>query len=173
MLKGLILIALILFVIVLVECVREIRIFKITRYKIQSPKLKDVNPKKVIFLSDLHNCQYGENNEKLLNAIKKESPDLILVTGDMLVGKQGVTTDIAKEFVGQLPNICPTFYSNGNHEQRMKENTEKYGSVYEEYKASLQKQGVVFLENECAQIAWDECKLDVFGLEIPALAHLT
>ena len=60
----------------------------------------------MIFLSDLHNHCYGEENQKLLDAIKKEEPDLILITGDMLIGKEGISPETAQAFVCQLPKIC-------------------------------------------------------------------
>ena len=45
--------------------------------------------KKIIFLSDLHNRMYGEENERLLESIRNQHPDLILIGGDMLVRKDG------------------------------------------------------------------------------------
>ena len=58
-----------------------------TRYQVASPKL--AGEKTWVFLSDLHNQIYGVNNCRLIDAVKKESPDLILIGGDMLVGKNG------------------------------------------------------------------------------------
>ena len=40
--------------------------------------------------SDLHGCFYGENQEGLLEAVHQEAPDLIVVTGDMIVGSPTV-----------------------------------------------------------------------------------
>ena len=41
-------------------------------------------------LSDLHGCFYGENQEGLLEAIYEADPDLVVVSGDMIVGKPGI-----------------------------------------------------------------------------------
>ena len=121
----------VLIVLVLLESWRENRVFRKTYYRIESSKLQKLQrARKVIFLSDLHNHCYGEENQKLLDAIKKEEPDLILITGDMLIGKEGISPETAQAFVCQLPKICEVYYSNGNHEQRMKENTEKYEDIY-------------------------------------------
>jgi len=151
----------------MIECVREILTFKITRYDITSPKLKKIKSKKVILLSDLHNCQYGKDNKKLLEAIKAEAPDLILVAGDMLIGDIGRQTIVAEKFMVELPKICDTYYGNGNHEQRMKECPEKFGFTYEQYKQVLVENGVHCMENEKASVNWDGNEIEIYGVEIP------
>ena len=153
--------------ILIIEIIREQCIFKITKYYIESPKLKGIQEKKIVFLSDLHNHCYGKNNERLLKAIKQSEPDIILVTGDMLIGKRKVAFDRAEMFMKALPEMAPTYYENGNHEQRMKENTSKYGNSYIEYKKSLLQSGVVFLENERVALKFDEKIIGIYGLEIP------
>ena len=115
----------------------------------------------------MHNQCYGKNNQKLLTAIRRENPDLILIAGDMLIGKEGVSPKPAKEFVSALPAICDVYYANGNHEQRMKENTEKYGETYAVYQEQLKRAGIHFLENEGVRLSWDGQAVDVYGLEIP------
>lgn len=171
MLKWLLLLLLIVCVIIVAEWMREIHTFQITHYEIQSPKLKNVKKRKLILLSDLHNCSYGKENEKLLQAIKQEKPDLILIAGDMLVGKEGVSTECASHFVKQLPSICDTYYANGNHEQRMKENAKRYGNVYQSYKKELCEAGIVYLENETIRLQWEERGVEIHGLEIPNKAY--
>lgn len=153
---------------VFAEWMREIHTFRVTHYQIPSRKLEHLkNEHKIVVLSDLHNCCYGENNHKLLEAVRREKPDVILIAGDMLVGKKGVSADVAEQFVSELPKICPTYYGNGNHEQRMKEEPEKYGEVYAEYSKHLRQQGVRFLENEKTEILLDEQPVSIYGLEIP------
>lgn len=150
---------------VLVEIVRENYIFTVTHYDLNTSKLeKDM---KVVVLSDLHNCSYGENNQKLLQAIKKEQPDLILVAGDILVGKKEVPTTVAKQFMHDVTAIASVYYANGNHEQRMKEESEEYGTTYEDYKYNITEAGVTLLENETAAISWGEDQVNIRGLEIP------
>lgn len=167
MIKWLVLIAILFVILIFAKWMKEIHTFQVTKYEIHSPKLKGVSTRKIVFLSDLHNCSYGKDNEKLLKAVQQEKPDIILITGDMLVGKAGASTEIARNFVGKLPGICKTYYANGNHEQRMKEDEKKYGTVYKEYKAYLEMCGVCFLENECTEILWDGHPVKLWGLEIP------
>ena len=69
----------------MIETARELRDFRLTKYRICSPKLNGIRgTKKIIFLSDLHNRMYGKENERLLKSIKNQHPDLILIGGDML-----------------------------------------------------------------------------------------
>lgn len=167
MLKLLVLLIVVI-MLIMIEWVREINTFKITHYNIQTPKLKNVRKRKIIMLSDLHNCSYGQQNEKLIDAIKDENPDLILIAGDMLVGKEGTSTETAKKLMEKLSEICVTYYANGNHEQRMKENPEKYGQIYCEYKEELINSGVHFLENEKVELIWEGNDVEIHGIEIPS-----
>ena len=83
------------------------------------------------FLSDLHNRMYGKENERLLESIKNQHPDLILIGGDMLVRKDGNSYDRTVRFLEKLPAICPVYCANGNHEQKLKELPDKYEQSYE------------------------------------------
>lgn len=156
---------------VIIECIREISVFKITHYEIKSPKLKNIRKRTVILLSDLHNCSYGKENEKLLQAIRKGNPDMILVAGDMLVGKKESSTETARKLMEKLPKICDTYYANGNHEQKRKETSDASDTAYEEYRDCLIDAGVHYLENAKAKTRWEDCDIEIYGLEIPRKAY--
>ena len=167
MTKWLIIIGVIVFLCI-VEWIREIVSFMVTHYDIVSEKLnKLTKEKKIVFLTDLHNNSYGKNNEKLFDAVKSQNPDFILIGGDMLVGKPEVSTKVAEDFVTKLTEICPVYYANGNHEQRMKIYPEKFWTKYQEYKTSVEQSGVQFLENEHIDLMFETCPVQVHGLEIP------
>ena len=154
--------------VVCMESIREQWNFNVTKYQICTSKINlHMKPKRMIFLSDLHNHEYGQNNIRLLQAVKAACPDLILIGGDMLVGKRGRSAKAALQFVSQLPKIAPVYYANGNHEQRMKENPEKYERVYERYREILQNAGVHFLENDSLELYLDGFHVRLTGLELP------
>lgn len=154
--------------VVCMESIREQWNFNVTKYQICTSKINPhMKPKRMIFLSDLHNHEYGQNNIRLLQAVKAACPDLILIGGDMLVGKRGRSAKAALQFVSQLPKIAPVYYANGNHEQRMKENPEKYERVYERYREILQNAGVHFLENDSLELHLDGFHVRLTGLELP------
>ncbi len=154
--------------VVCMESIREQWNFNVTKYQICTSKINPhMKPKRMIFLSDLHNHEYGQNNIRLLQAVKAACPDLILIGGDMLVGKRGRSAKAALQFVSKLPKIAPVYYANGNHEQRMKENPEKYERVYERYREILQNAGVHFLENDSLELHLDGFHVRLTGLELP------
>lgn len=165
--------ALLVLLIIVVEGRRELHFFRMRRYQLSVPKFKRLNsPKKVVLLADLHNKVYGEKNEELLEAVRKEKPDLILIAGDMLVGKERMHYENAVEFLVQLPKMAPVYYSLGNHEQRLKVYPEKYGdNVFRGYKETLEKAGVCFLENEGTTCMLDELCVRISGLELPMATY--
>ncbi len=99
----------------------------------------------MVFLSDLHDHRFGEGNRRLLAAVDKVDPDLVLIGGDMMISKGKADTSTALELTGRLAGRYPVFYGNGNHENRMCRERSVYGSLYETYVHSLDKLGVVVL----------------------------
>lgn len=156
----------------LIEMIRELRDFRVTKYRICSQKLNGIKrEKKIIFLSDLHNRMYGEENERLLESIRNQHPDLILIGGDMLVRKDGNSYDKTVHFLAKLPGICPVYCANGNHEQKLKELPDKYEQSYEEYKKALTASGIHMLENASETVKLEEVPVKLSGLEIPLGAY--
>lgn len=172
MIKIILIIVAVFIVYCLIEMIRELRDFRVTKYQICSQKLNGIKrEKKIIFLSDLHNRMYGEENERLLESIRNQHPDLILIGGDMLVRKDGNSYDKTVHFLAKLPGICPVYCANGNHEQKLKELPDKYEQSYEEYKKALTASGIHMLENASETVKLDEVPVKLSGLEIPLGAY--
>lgn len=172
MIKIILIIVAVFIVYCLIEMIRELRDFRVTKYRICSQKLNGIKrEKKIIFLSDLHNRMYGEENERLLESIRNQHPDLILIGGDMLVRKDGNSYDKTVHFLAKLPGICPVYCANGNHEQKIKELPDKYEQSYEEYKKALTASGIHMLENASETVKLDEVPVKLSGLEIPLGAY--
>ena len=88
----------------------------ITNYTYESDKLgTDLDGYRIVQISDLHNATFGKNNRKLLDAIKLCSPDIIVITGD-LVDSNHTDVERAVSFVEQAVTIAPVYYVTGNHE---------------------------------------------------------
>lgn len=75
------------------------------------------NDVKIALISDLHCKEYGKNNIKLVELIEGQQPDLIAVIGDM-INKDSNSADVEDmcEFLSELTEIAPTYFSIGNHE---------------------------------------------------------
>ena len=85
----------------------------LTRYELPSPKL--TAPIRIVHLTDLHNRSFGEDNARLVSLVAQQKPDLILMTGDMINGREP-ETDVATRLVEQLTAVAPVYFSYGNHE---------------------------------------------------------
>lgn len=58
---------------------------EVSRYDISSSKIpKAFNGYKILQLSDLHSKSFGKDNGRLIEAIDKENPNIIVMTGDMI-----------------------------------------------------------------------------------------
>lgn len=147
------------FIIVMVlDCNR----FVVRKYRCRAGKLKkDV---KAILLSDLHNKSFGKRNVKLLNAIDRIAPDMILVAGDMYTSAKNSEIRTAWELVCTLARKYPVYYGNGNHEQKTELFPDEYDGMYQEFAGKLEKAGVSHLIN--SKVYRPDSNIEVYGIEI-------
>lgn len=112
---------------------------------------------RILQLTDLHNSEFGSNNTRLVSTVRAQSPDLILLTGDLLNSDEE-RTDIATDLISQLCDIAPVYSSNGNHEI---EYQEKYGVDVDEL---YREAGAVVLEKEYQDITVQNQKIRLGGI---------
>ena len=112
---------------------------------------------RILQLTDLHNSEFGANNSRLVAAVRAQSPDLILLTGDLLNSDEQ-RTDIATDLIAQLCESAPVYCSNGNHEI---EYQEKYGVDVDEL---YREAGAVVLEKEYQDIIINDQKIRIGGI---------
>ena len=89
-----------------------------TQYTIEADLF---TPIRIVQLSDLHNSEFGKDNGKLVAAVQKQDPDLIVMTGDMLNGDDP-NTDIVECLIQKLSTVAPVYYGYGNHEATWEQN---------------------------------------------------
>ncbi len=71
----------------------------------------------VVMISDLHSCQFGEDNARLLSAISEIHPAAIFTVGDMVnAGADEAEVQQLVTFVSHLQEIAQVYYSLGNTE---------------------------------------------------------
>lgn len=85
---------------------------EINNYKIQSSKIDKAI--RIVQVSDLHSYEFGKDNEELLASIKKQKPDLIFITGDLM--EEAATFRSTDNFLKKVVKIAPSYYVTGNHE---------------------------------------------------------
>lgn len=146
---------------------RENQHLVLTRYQIKSKEIPFAfNGSKVAFLSDLHNNEFGEKNQRLKEALLAEKPDLVLIGGDMMVGKPGASYSVALELVLWIQEHFPMIYGMGNHEYRVRQNTVLYQTLYQEYAGALQKKGITILDNKKRYWEKEGERIVIYGLTI-------
>ncbi len=127
-----------------------------------SDKIK--SEKRIVFLSDLHDKEFGEHNSRLVEAVRAQQPDLILLGGDTMVAKKGrASLDITRELIRCLTGIGPVYYGNGNHEQRLRRDIGDYGDCYQQLCDLFERYGVVYLSDESVKVGED---IRISGLDI-------
>lgn len=137
--------------------------FLIEETEILSSKIR--RPKTLVFLSDIHDKEFGVENERLFAAIREVKPDAVLIGGDTMVAKPGKAgLDVTRRLINGLTKLgCPIYYANGNHEQRLGREQEHYGSLYRELLQLLNENGVAYLSDSSAMLGEDIC---ISGLNI-------
>lgn len=161
-----ILICTVIFLLILLKSRYEVKHFIIKKYAIHSEKISE--SARICFISDLHNCTYGRNNRKLIDAIVSLQADALIIAGDMIVGKKDASTDKLKyynngaEFIKEISEILPTYYVFGNHETRLKELYRDNG-IYDEYMEEISRSRVNIINNTSVKI---KDNLVLTGLEI-------
>ena len=125
-----------------------------THYTLSSTTISSL---RIIQLTDLHNSEFGGENSRLIDAVRDQSPDLILLTGDLLNSDEQ-RTDIATNLIAKLCDIAPVYFSNGNHEI---EYEERYGVDIDEL---YREAGAVVLEKEYQDITVKNQKIRFGGI---------
>ena len=154
--------------------------FRETFYSTNSLKVN--NKIRVIQISDLHNCSYGDNNSEIIDRVGKLAPDLIIFTGDCIDADLG--TDQAVSLCAALSKIAPSYYIYGNNEVEKYYNAaltqdyldatfgfhdgnrdpQKLLDVADSFAQSLEAVGVKVLKNSMDTITVGETKVDVYGV---------
>lgn len=135
---------------------------ELNSHRITSDKLPSAfDGFKIAQVSDLHNTEIGENNEKLLSMLNEATPDIIVITGDLL-DLRNTKIDIALSFSEQAVKIAPCYYITGNHEA--------YVDEYEEFKDSLIELGVVVLDDAKTEIELSGEKITLVGVGDPSFS---
>ncbi|HPW53072.1 MAG TPA: metallophosphoesterase [Erysipelotrichaceae bacterium] len=132
----------------------------VTRYAVVSDRIPEAfDDYKIAVISDLHNAEFGKENESIVEKVRKENPDIIVMTGD-LVDSNKIDIDIAITLVKQLMEIAPCYYVTGNHEAWI-------GIQYQILEQRLPKEGVIILHDEVIELKKDNELIQLAGLDDP------
>lgn len=114
---------------------------------------------KIAQISDLHNAEFGSDNQKLIDILAEESPDAIVFTGD-LVDARHTDLETAESFVEKCTAIANCYYVTGNHEATL-------GERYTELEDQMTEMGVTVLRNGSVRIRLGNDFIRFLGLDDP------
>ena len=107
-------------------------------------------PFTAVCITDLHGRQFGRDNEKLLELIRAQQPDVIFTLGD-LIGRGASDGEVARmgELLRALREIAPVYSSLGNHEEDYMRITGR------DLRPGIRDAGAALLDEDCeiAEIA--------------------
>ena len=137
---------------------------ELNEYQIKSEKVPEAfQGFRIAHISDLHNTEIGEGNQRLIEMIESAAPDIIVITGDII---DSYHTDIAValEFVKEAVAIAPCYYVTGNHEARLEK------EVYLAFEENMRSYGVCILHDEVVQVERDGEVILLGGMDDPSFA---
>lgn len=125
-----------------------------THYHIASPALpSEFDNFRIVQLSDYHN----DSIPALETAVRNESPDIIVCTGDMADDKGSYTP--AVRLVSRLSAIAPVYMISGNHELWRRD--------FRSFVKACEQAGAVFLRNHRIFLERGGHKIALSGIDDP------
>ena len=122
---------------------------------------------KMVVISDLHDHEFGKDNEKLIRCVKEQDPEMIILDGDML-NEDSKSDRVPVRLVKGLAEIAPVYYALGNHEldyigaaegKKMQKHPEDSGLVKD-----LTDAGACVLEEGYRDVEIGGCKVRIGGV---------
>ena len=133
-----------------------------THYRIsfyQETSSKVTGDIRIAVISDIHNREYGENNETLVSDIRFLNPDLILFLGDMVIREEN-DYQHALDLVSSLTGVAPCYGVLGNHESER-----IYYEGDRDLPDAFENAGLKLLRNAAEEIWIGVDKVQLIGLE--------
>lgn len=141
-------------------CIWQNNHIVISNYNYKNKIIPDeFNGFKIVHISDLHNKLFGKNQEYILKKINSASPNIILITGD-LIDRRRYDLETSLIFIEGAMEIAPVYYVSGNHEA--------WSGQYDNIRVQLIKRGVVVLDDTKVELVKGNKKIGILGLTDPA-----
>lgn len=89
---------------------------EITSYTYKNSKIPDAfQDYKIVLISDLHHENFGSNQSALISAVAEQSPDIVVMTGD-IVDEDHTDLKPIEDLLKGISDLCPIYYISGNHD---------------------------------------------------------
>lgn len=154
-------------IIVVAESMRECRLLSTTVYEVDTRGVfSSKNPVKIAVLADLHNS-FLNDSDRVIDAVRKEQPDIIIAAGDMLLSHSDQRRENEKtaKLINSLCDIAPLFYGMGNHETAVSSRSH-LKHLWPDFLSNLTNKEAL-LRNLSKNIYVKGKKINIYGLELP------
>ena len=136
---------------------------EITKYNINNSKISNIfNEYKIAQISDFHNTGSNKLKNSIIDSLREEKPDIIVITGD-IVDSYKTNIEIAIDFIKEINEIAPIYYVTGNHESRIDD--------FEELMKKLEENKVIILDDKIEHISIDDEAINLIGINDPMCEH--
>jgi predicted MPP superfamily phosphohydrolase len=125
------------------------------RYSVETDKID--GRVKLALVTDLHSCDYGDEQRELLDAVRAERPDAILLCGDIF--DDILPPDNSLAFIKAVAPDYPCYYVSGNHEF--------WSGKADEFKDILASLNVKVLEGTSDILAVRGAEIRISGVDDP------
>ena len=120
----------------------------------------NLNGMKIVQLSDFHNHSLDYRNGNIIDMIKKENPDVVVLTGDLIDQyTRQKHLDNIKKLLDELKDY-PVFYIDGNHEE--------YARMQDEFFALIASyENITYLKDEFKKFNYHGSNINLSGIRDP------
>lgn len=143
--------------------------FVVVEEEFALPKLK--KECKFVLISDVHNKVYGEDNALFIKTVKKINPDFIILAGDLVTSSPNEDMEPGIALVKALSSDYKVYFGLGNHEEKIKQQRDKFQDQFALLKKNLTHPNIVWLENESVEIPKYNIKITGLALALQYFAH--
>lgn len=144
-------------VLVIIFLYRENNSIVITQFSFKYSKLpEEFSGYKILHISDLHNKNFGKNQEKIMKYVNDINPDIVVITGD-IIDRRRYNEEPSLNLVKQLADVCSVYYVTGNHEA--------WSGKFDDLKEKLIKSNAKVLRNKKVELIKGNSKINILGID--------
>lgn len=127
------------------------------RIVVRKYRIKGKDTLRIVQLSDIHKKTFGKDDRRLIDLVEKNSPDVLVITGDLVSRNQQDTSQI-ENLVKEVCKLTEVYFIYGNHEMDMDEGTLR------QMVKRLEGFGATLLDDQSAKVAENTF---LWGLTLP------
>lgn len=131
----------------------------VTEYTVSDTRIPEsFDGLKIVQISDVHDAEFGGEQAALVEAVRRENPDYIFLTGDFIDSNR-YDLERSMAMIPALIGVAEVFYVTGNHEVATNE--------VDEITSALSDAGVHVLRNQAMMVGSGDSSMAIAGIDDP------